>query len=54
MPVDALTQEFADGATPEDVCARTIAALRAAGVRHVYVSNLPVGERGRRSRVSWR
>jgi 5,10-methylenetetrahydrofolate reductase len=43
VPVDALTQEFAGGATPEAVCARTIAALRAAGARHIYVSNLPVG-----------
>jgi hypothetical protein len=43
VPVDALKQEFALGATPEDVCARTIAALHRAGVRHVYVSNLPVG-----------
>lgn len=41
VPVDALTREFAAGATPEDVCARTIRALRTAGVRHIYVSNLP-------------
>jgi hypothetical protein len=44
VPVDALRKEFAEGATPEDVCARTIAALRAAGARHVYVSNLPAGK----------
>jgi 5,10-methylenetetrahydrofolate reductase len=43
VPVDALRQEFAGGATPEAVCARTIATLRRAGVRHVYVSNLPAG-----------
>jgi hypothetical protein len=43
VPVDALSREFAGGATPEAVCARTITALRSAGVRHVYVSNLPVG-----------
>ncbi len=53
VPVEALRREFAEGATPEDVCARTIATLRAAGVRHVYVSNLPVARRGRRSRGLW-
>ena len=38
-------QEFAEGATPDEICARTIRALRAAGVKHVYVSNLPIGKR---------
>lgn len=42
VPLDALTREFAEGASPEEVCARTIRALRRAGVAHVYVSNLPV------------
>jgi hypothetical protein len=42
VPVDALTAEFAAGATPEQVCARTLNALRRLGVRHFYVSNLPV------------
>jgi hypothetical protein len=26
----------------DEICARTIRALRAAGVRHFYVSNLPL------------
>jgi hypothetical protein len=43
VPVEALTKEFAEGASPEQVCARSLKALRAAGVRHCYVSNLPVG-----------
>ena len=43
VPVEGLTREFADGATPEDVCARTIRALLDAGARHFYISNLPVG-----------
>ena len=43
VPTDALVKEFGAGASPEDVCARTIKYLRAAGARHVYVSNLPVG-----------
>jgi len=43
VPDEALRREFADGATPEDVCARSLRALRAAGAKHVYVSNLPAG-----------
>ena len=42
VPVDGLTREFGAGATAEDVCARTIRTLMDAGVRHFYVSNLPV------------
>ena len=42
VPVDALTAEFAAGATPEQVCARTIRALLDAGARHFYISNLPI------------
>ncbi len=43
VPVDALRAEFAAGASPEEICARTIRTLRQQGVCHVYVSNLPVG-----------
>ena len=43
VPAEALTREFGAGATPDDVCARTIRHLRDAGVNHFYVSNLPVG-----------
>jgi len=43
VPVEGLVREFGAGASPEDVCAATIRALYAAGVRHFYVSNLPVG-----------
>jgi 5,10-methylenetetrahydrofolate reductase len=42
VPAVELTKEFAAGATPEDVCASTIRGLRAAGVKHIYVSNLPL------------
>jgi hypothetical protein len=42
VPIDELTAEFASGATPDDVCARTISALMAAGAKHFYISNLPV------------
>jgi 5,10-methylenetetrahydrofolate reductase len=43
VPVDELRDEFATGATPEAVCARSIRELTAAGARHFYVSNLPIG-----------
>jgi 5,10-methylenetetrahydrofolate reductase len=42
VPIEPLTKEFESGASPEEVCARTIRALRSAGVRHLYVSNLPL------------
>jgi hypothetical protein len=43
VPVEHLTAEFAEGATPVEVCARTLRALVDAGARHFYVSNLPLG-----------
>ncbi|MBP7777431.1 MAG: hypothetical protein KA371_09905 [Acidobacteria bacterium] len=42
VPVDELAAEFATGATPVDVCARSIRELMALGARHFYVSNLPL------------
>jgi hypothetical protein len=42
VPAEALTREFAAGARPEDVCARTVRALLDAGARHFYISNLPI------------
>jgi 5,10-methylenetetrahydrofolate reductase len=43
VPVDGLREEFGAGATPDAVCARSIRELTASGVRHFYVSNLPIG-----------
>jgi hypothetical protein len=43
VPIEALTREFADGVSPEDICARSIRELTALGVRHFYISNLPLG-----------
>jgi 5,10-methylenetetrahydrofolate reductase len=43
VPFDELSREFGGGATPEDVCARTLRGLMAAGATHFYVSNLPIG-----------
>jgi 5,10-methylenetetrahydrofolate reductase len=42
VPAGQLTAEFAAGATADEICARTIRALREAGARHFYVSNLPL------------
>jgi 5,10-methylenetetrahydrofolate reductase len=43
VPAEELTREFAQGATPDEVCARTVRALLDLGVRHFYISNLPLG-----------
>lgn len=42
VPVDALKAEFAGGAAAVDICARTIRTLLDLGVRHFYLSNLPL------------
>jgi 5,10-methylenetetrahydrofolate reductase len=42
VPVEEISREFAEGATPVDVCARTIRAMLDVGVRHFYISNLPL------------
>jgi len=41
IPIEGLTREFAEGVSPEEICARTIRALMKAGARHFYISNLP-------------
>jgi 5,10-methylenetetrahydrofolate reductase len=43
VPVEGLVEEFGSGATAVDVCARSIRALTDIGVRHFYISNLPIG-----------
>jgi hypothetical protein len=40
VPVEAVARDFANGLTPDEICARTIRALRDIGVPRVYVSNL--------------
>jgi hypothetical protein len=42
VPAEGLTREFGSGATPVDVCARTLRAMIDAGARHFYISNLPL------------
>lgn len=43
VPADGLVKEFENGASADEICARSLRALRAAGVRHFYISNLPLG-----------
>ncbi len=40
VPAEPLTREFESGATPEEVCARSIVALRRMGVDKIYLCNL--------------
>jgi len=42
VPAEALSAEFAAGASPIEICARTIRALADAGARAFYISNLPL------------
>lgn len=44
VPVDELREEFSAGGTPDAICARSIRELTASGVKHFYVSNLPIGK----------
>jgi hypothetical protein len=40
VPAGGLKREFADGASPAEICARTLRALADLGVEKTYVSNL--------------
>lgn len=42
VPEEALAREFAEGAAPEEVCARTIRCMMRLGAKRFYVSNLPL------------
>lgn len=50
VPVEGVTREFEEGASAEEVCARTVAALRDLGVEKVYLSNLEMTRAERRIR----
>ncbi len=41
VPVQGLVDEFAAGASPVQICARTLRAMLDLGIRHFYISNLP-------------
>jgi 5,10-methylenetetrahydrofolate reductase len=47
VPTDALENEFAQGATPQEICARTLRTLSELGARHFYISNLPLSRASR-------
>jgi 5,10-methylenetetrahydrofolate reductase len=47
VPAEAISREFGEGAGAEEVCARSIRMLPECGVRHFYVSNLPLATAGR-------
>jgi hypothetical protein len=47
VPAAALRAEFGSGASPQEVCARTLRALGALGARHFYISNLPLARADR-------
>ncbi len=40
VPAEAITREFESGLSAEEICAKTIRALRDVGVSRVYLSNL--------------
>ena len=42
VPVEALSAEFAAGASSIEICARTLRAMMDLGIRNFYVSNLPL------------
>ena len=47
VPREELGEEFGAGATPQEVCARTLRVLLDAGARHFYISNLPLARASR-------
>lgn len=49
VPSAEITRDFDAGLSPEDICARTIKALRKVGAEKIYVSNL--GQRGVEARL---
>jgi hypothetical protein len=51
VPAAAVTREFESGMSPEELCARSIRALRSIGVDKVYVSNLGFRRPERRYRT---
>jgi hypothetical protein len=50
VPAEGVMGDFEAGMTPDEMCIKSIRALRDVGVRHVYISNLGVGEADRRYR----
>lgn len=40
VPAEAITREFGEGASADEICARSIRALKELGITRIYVSNL--------------
>lgn len=40
VPAEGITRDFESGLSPEEICARTICALREIGAEKIYLSNL--------------
>lgn len=51
VPAEAVTREFEDGVSADEICARTIRALREVGANKVYVSNLDPADAPERLRA---
>ena len=47
VPAEGLQADFAQGATPQEICARTLRTLTELGARHFYISNLPLSRASR-------
>lgn len=47
VPAVELAREFEAGSTPEEICVRTVGALREAGARNLYFSNLALATASR-------
>lgn len=42
VPVEELKRDLESGQSPEEICARSVHALRQRGVKNIYISNLPL------------
>ena len=50
VPAEGIVRDFESGLSAEDVCLKTLAALREAGVERVYLSNLGITSASRQYR----
>lgn len=50
VPAEGVLAEFAEGLSPEEICARSVRRLREVGVEKMYVSNLPARGAARKLR----
>jgi 5,10-methylenetetrahydrofolate reductase len=48
VPGEELRRDFDAGVAPGEICARSVHALLQRGVKHIYISNLPMGAAARK------